>query len=98
MGWRAYYGDGSTVDSQQQEPDDLADGVAGIVEFLEPPYRKIIDGGDWFWYDGDRWHASDTVWGGWVERPSRNAVRGAGLDDEDWETIRQRMLSDTNWV
>lgn len=70
------------------------------MEFLDPPYRKIVDGGDWLWWDGERWQASGTVWGGWVDRPDvapERCKRGLGIPDEAWEKVRQAMLSDRNW-
>lgn len=97
VGWRAHYPGGITYDSANTRPTELPDGMLGAVEFLAPPYRKIIDGGDWYWHEDGRWHASDTVWDGWVEKPRPDAIRGKALPDDRWEKARQRMLNDREW-
>jgi hypothetical protein len=102
MGWRTYYADGTTVDSTEAAPEQLDHGVVGVVEFLEPPYRKIVCGGDWVWWDGEHWQETDSVWNGWVDPPQdvpeKYVKRGAGLPDDEWERLRLRMVDDREWV
>lgn len=97
LGWRAHYAAGITFDSAEARPTELPDGAIGVVEFLARPYRKIVDGGDWYWMEGGRWQASDTVWNGWVERPHPDAIRGMGLPDDRWQKAREAMLNDRDW-
>lgn len=100
-GWRAHYPGGVTFDSSEVRPAELPSGCAGVVEFLEPPYRRIVDGGDRFYFSAGRWHATDTVWGGWVDPPEgvspERVKRGIGLADEAWEEVRRAMLADRDW-
>lgn len=101
MGWRAYYPGGFTYDSSDTRPEELPDGILGIVEFLTPPYRKIVDGGDWYWFDGERWQATGSKWEGTVERPEgvpdERLKRGLGISDDGWSKARARMLDDMDW-
>lgn len=71
--------------------------MVGVVEFLDPPYRKIVSAADWLWMEDGRWQASGTVWGGWVDKPHPDAIRGAALPDKAWERVRRQMLNDHNW-
>jgi hypothetical protein len=99
--WRVHYADGTTADSSETSHVDVRDGVLGIVEFLKPPYRRIVDGGDWFWLQGGTWRKSGTIWGGWVDRPDvkcRSCLkRGAALPDEEWVRAQARMFEDRRW-
>lgn len=97
QGWRAHYGIGDTVDSVETSYGDLPDGLPGVVEFLEPPYRKIVDGGDWLWMEDGRWQATGSVWGGWVDRPHPYAIRGKALADGEWRQLRRQMMNDREW-
>lgn len=97
IGWRAYYAGGITYDSDETRYEELPDGLIGVVEFLEPPYRKIVCGGDWLYMEDGRWHETDTMWDGWVERPKVHAKRGKALPDEAWSKAQARMLNDREW-
>lgn len=97
VGWRAHYRGGVTFDSSEARPVELPADLPGVVEFLERPYRRIVDGGDWLWWEDGRWHASGTVWGGWVEKPHPDAIRGLALPDDEWEAVRRRMIEDRDW-
>lgn len=99
--WRAYYAGGVTFDSSETRVEELPDGLLGVVEFLEHPYRKIVDGGDWYWMEDGRWQATGSIWEGWVERPEgvpdERLKRGLGISDDGWSEARARMLDDLNW-
>lgn len=98
MSWRAYYADGSTVDSTDVESwRELEDGVVGVVEFHEPPQRKTLYGADWLWREDGRWQESGTMWDGYVERPHPDAIRCAGMPDAAWDELRRRMVEDRDW-
>lgn len=102
MDWRAYYPDGTAVDSTEASPSDLEDGVVCIVEYLEPPYRELVSGGDWYVWDGHRWsHTGTGEWGEWRDEPEGlavvrscgrqkpqkiGAVMDAAVEDREWPT------------
>lgn len=100
-GWRAYYADGRTFASNEVLWLHLPPtGLVGVVVFLEPPYRRIIDGHDWIWLEDGEFHTVMThpEWGKWAERPDAPYVKqGAGMDDQAWEAMQQRMFEDRIW-
>lgn len=103
-GWRVYYADGATCDSAAQRWRDLPNtGVIGVVVFEEPPYRRIVDGGDWYYLDEDgEPSCTDTAdrWGEWAPlpfAPTETIKRGAAVTDERFETVKTRMVEDKAW-
>ena len=99
-GWRAYYAGGITFDSGEVRPEELPTGAYGIVEYLEPPYRVIVDGGDWYYMADGRWRASGTVWDEWIEAPDvvGAVIRsGPALPDEAWARMQAAMVADREW-
>lgn len=103
VGWRAYFADGDTFTFTEPSAwEDLpGEGLVGVVEFLTPPYRRIVDGGDWYWMDeAGRVQKSGTRWGGRVEVPEEArgyVISGAGLADDEYEQIAARMDADRDW-
>lgn len=73
----------------------------GVVVFLNPPYRRIVDGGDWTWMSDGEIHVSGTTWGGFIDPPDlrcRSCVkRGAAMPDEEWRSVQAEMLEDRRW-
>lgn len=58
--WRVYYGPNDWICSGGGlAPADLEDGILVVVAYetedYEPgkPYRRILSGADWYWWDGD---------------------------------------------
>lgn len=93
MEWEAFDADGGRYTSLDDLPED---GLVGVVEYLEPPYRVIVDGGNWYVWDGERWKASGdgSDDGRWGRRPRGDVViRSApSLDDDVWAAIKREML------
>lgn len=101
-GWRAYYADGRRIDSSESSWAKLPpEGVVGVVEFQDPPYRKLHDGGDWIWMEEGEILVSGTVWNGWVDPPNVRCQscikRGAAIEDEEFEAIQAEMMADKRW-
>lgn len=104
MAWRAYYADGSRYESTDVDWRDLpAEGLVGVVVFHDPPYRQIVDGGDWFYLDDDGTPATTATadqWGEWVDppdAPETEVKRGQALSDVAWERVRHEMIDDRTW-
>lgn len=103
-GWRAYYSDGSTFASSDVAWAALPpDGLPGVVEFKEPPYRVLHDGYDWIWLEGGEFRTVTTheKWGQWADPPEgvdpALVKRGAGMEDGPWQALQRRMLEDRDW-
>lgn len=103
-GWRAYYADGRTFGSGDVEWSALPPtGLVGVVVFLDPPYRRIIDGFDWIYMADGELHTVMThdTWGEWADRPDvpcdSCVKQGAGMDDDAWDAIQRRMFNDREW-
>lgn len=59
-GWRAWYYDGTTIDSKNSSVDDLPEfGLQIIVEYLDPPFRNIYHG-EFLYWDGVKWYTAVT--------------------------------------
>lgn len=101
-GWRAWHWDGTArtvYASAETEWQALpSEGIVGVVEYREPPYRKIWDGHDWVWVADGKLQDVDShpEWGQWAERPtgvdSLLLKRGASVPDEPWARIQREML------
>lgn len=97
--WRAWYADGAVYSSADVAWADLpAEGMVGVVVYLAHPYRRIVDGADWYWLADGEVHALMThkAWGQFVEAPAdvpaRVLKRSGVLGDEEWEGVRREML------
>lgn len=103
FGWRAYHFDGRTFASSDVAWPAVPDGIVGVVEFLEPPYRRIHDGHDWIWMEGGEFRTVTThqEWGAWADSPEVACAsclkRGAGMGDDAWEAMQRRMFEDRTW-
>lgn len=93
MEWEAWYADGGRYTSVDDLP---AEGMVGAVEYLEPPYRVIVDGGNWYVFERGRWSktgdGADT--GRFGRRPQGAVVvRSApSLPDDEWREIQRAMF------
>jgi hypothetical protein len=99
MKWRAFYADGSRFSSAEMHWQALpATGLVGVVIYLEPPYRRIIDGHDWVWMEGVELHAVTThaEWGRWAPKPvacGSCVKQGAAMDDDAFAAVQAEMLA-----
>ena len=97
--WRAWYTDDRTFDSGDLDWADLpATGVLGVAMLVDastdPPLKKRVDGGDWYWLEGDRVRCSETTWGGYVTPPAvsrRLLKRGAAVSDAAFAAVQTEM-------
>ena len=96
IAWRAFYADGSVYDSDTTPYEDLPrEGMVGVVEYEGEPYRKVVQGADWYWFSAGRWHKKPTgAWGTWKPKPGccdpiRSTTR---LADDHYESIHRAML------
>lgn len=98
-GWKAWYADGNIYSSSEISWKELPEsGMLGVVVFLNPPYREIVSGGDWYYLDDDS-HPSCTdtheEWGEWVSKPDAppdEIKQGEGVADEQWSKIQTEMM------
>ena len=100
LGWRAWYTDARYTSADTDAADLPANGMVGVVEYREPPYRRIVDGCDWYVWDGERWSGpsgGDT--GRWVARPAGDVViRSApSLPDGVWAEVQREMMEAREW-
>lgn len=77
-------------------------GVVGVVEFGEPPYRKVWDGYDWIWREDSEFRVVDShpEPGKWMpapEVPESSLKAGEQVPDDVWPEIREAMLNDREW-
>lgn len=77
-------------------------GVVGVVEFRDPPYRKVWDGHDWIWREGGEFrvvdsHPEEGEWMPAPDVPEDQLKAGEQVPDEDWVAIREAMLNDREW-
>lgn len=102
IGWRAYYADGRRVDSSESTWAGLpGEGLVGVVVFEDPPYRRVVYGGDWTWVENGEIRKSGTTWIGFVDPPDvscRSCVkRGAAMPDAEFEAVQVEMMGDKRW-
>lgn len=102
--WRAWYADGRVFSYKDVMWQKLpAKGLVGVVIYETPPYRRIMDGGDWFWLENGDLHVSAThdEWGKWVNPPDvpcKSCVKqGQAMSNEAFEGIQKEMLEATEW-
>jgi hypothetical protein len=106
-GWRAWVWDGeqvsrhSSADFRWQELP--SEGVVGVVVYLDPPYRRILDGHDWIWMSEGEFDIVPThpEWGKWADPPMgacRSCLKkGAPVLDDEWARVQAAMLEDRTW-
>lgn len=96
-GWRAWYADGQVFASTRTAAQWLPRcGLALVIEYLAPPYRNIVQGGDWYVFDGERWwHTGTGPWGTWRPEPEGGVVirSCSRLPVSDFERIRRYALA-----
>lgn len=105
-GWRSWYSvlrrEWVVYSSAEWELHELPrEGCLGFVVYLDPPYRYIVLGGDWYWLENGKFHASDTIWNGYVDPPgvacSSCLKRSGVLDDDVWAEVQREMMEAREW-
>ena len=98
--WTAFYTDGRVYDSDHYTWAKLPPtGVLGVAMVMDPdtdpPRKKRVSGGDWYWMERGIVRASDTTWGGYVEPPAgvslRELKRGAAVPDDEFQRVRGEL-------
>ncbi len=98
MKWRAWLYDRRQFVSTETLWVDLPQGVVGVVEYFDPPYRNLHHNHDWIWLDENGFHRvpMHPVLGRWAAAPDGVPIgllkRGANLSDAEWGIIQQEML------
>ena len=101
IGWRAYYADGKVYTDFPLPP-------AGLVCVMEyeardwapgKPYRRIVKGGDWYWFDGDRWQRVKTgEWETWQDKPNAQAIQSTTrLPEAEYNRIVESAFAAEAW-
>ena len=94
--WRAWYADGQVYDSVGTAPDALPrTGLVCLMEYETEdyapgrPYRRLVQQGDWYWWDGEHWQRSQTGdWGTWTPQPRPDAIQStAALPEAEYDRI-----------
>lgn len=58
--WRLYYGDGSVFDDSCGRPEDAPAFDVQVIRQSPVSYsRKEVVFGEWYYWDGNEWRASD---------------------------------------
>lgn len=89
--WRIYYDDGPTFSSEDGDPVDApAYGVICIVACDPAVNRIILNGWDWYYYDGQEWWGGDIY--GLLDRlchriPTFAVCQGRTVRNEDYGRI-----------
>lgn len=92
MRWSAHYS-GATYTSDHISPQELpATGVQVIIEHYDDGSRKILSGGDYYWWEGTGWHYIPSgEWGTWKDPPNIACLscvkQGVGLPDSEYREI-----------
>lgn len=82
LGWRLWYGDGSTYSNRDGSwADAPADNVQALELAHEPPYRTLVYGIDTYELEGE---------------PA--VKDGRSLPDAEWEALRLRLNEATPWL
>jgi hypothetical protein len=105
--WRAWVWDGEAVEVYASDDTEWRDvprlGVVAVVVYLDPPYRRIIDGHDWIWVEDGAFQVVDTdpEWGEWAAPPDRvnepGCKRGSAVPDDVWAEIQQAAMEAREW-
>lgn len=96
--WKAWYTRGRVYDSDDTDWKDLPrTGVLGVVVYLEPPYRRLESGGDWYYIEDGEPVSTNThpQWGSWIDPPDApidELKRGEGTSDEKWDKVHTEMM------
>lgn len=107
-GWRVWYKDQSTYDSQSWDWSDIpSTGIIAVVVFEEydykpdHPYRTILSGNDWYYeLFGEIHGVPSGDWGTWAEKPdiSESLIkRGDGVSDLTYDIIMGKVMEDWKW-
>lgn len=104
LGWRAYYSDGRTFASDGVAWAHLPpEGMVGVVVYLEPPYRTLLTGGDWYWMeDGEiRRTKNHPEWGEWADPPEVECAacvkKSGAMSDDAFEALLVEMMEAREW-
>lgn len=98
MLWKIYYHDGSTFSDQDGEPSAApADGIQVIVQADGVVGRSVIDGKDFYVFDGERWVGMDED-GMKTHFRNRGLLKhGLTLSRPAYDEILHKALSDPDF-
>lgn len=100
--WRIYYGDGSTFDNTQGEPDESPALNVQVITIIDPDVgRLLLHRYDFYWYDFDHaiWSAGD-IFGmfDYLCQPGIKVVRfGRSIVNREYREIVTRAGSDPDF-
>ena len=96
--WRIYYADGSTFDSANGRAADAPpDGIEVIVQTDPRVGRSVIDGKDWYVFDGERWVGMDGDGMKAFFRQLGTLKQGLTLSRPRYDAILHRALNDPDF-
>lgn len=99
LGWRAWYTEGRTFDSKTLTFQSLPhEGALVFVEYYDTG-RRIIDSGDWYYWDPEKQcieYVPTGDWGTWTLEPKvgdcLSCVKKSGIVDNDtWNVLVQEV-------
>lgn len=99
--WRIYYDDGSVFDSTMGEPEDAyGHGIIAITEASEDLGRVILNGWNWYYYDGKNWWGADVH--GLLDRlcahlPVYAVCQGRMTSSDNWKDTLDRAVTDPDF-
>ena len=79
----------------------VALSLRGICFAPNCHYRVMIDGQDWYWWDGERVQGIPSKAGGWQDPPdvdSEILMRGTMVDDAEFKRITDLAMADLRWL
>jgi hypothetical protein len=101
--FRAWYEDGSAYSCADVPWQELpAEGMVGVVVYLDPhvtPYRRIVDGCDWYWLaDGQiQGVMTHAQWGKFAPAPNVGCLsclkRSGVMDDDAFRGVQREMMA-----
>ena len=101
--WKIYYGDGSTFDDTQGEPEDAPGHNVQCIVFSDHDHgRTILQRFDWYFYrKGQNWWAGD-LYGAldlFTNFPKEMSALKAGrsVDNEAYREILERAVQDPDF-
>jgi hypothetical protein len=99
--WRIYYGDGTTFDNTQGEPEDAPPvDVQVIIQPNKDSGRQTIHQWDWYYWRNGLWYGSD-IWGLLDQLLWNNVTavkQGRTLSNEDHEKIMKKAMADPDFA
>ena len=99
--WRIYYDNGSTFDNTNGEPQDApGHGVVAIVENDDDHGRIVLNGWNWYYFDGEVWWGADVH--GLLDRlcaslPIFGVKQGRMVPRNIWHDTMDRAVTDKDF-